>query len=1578
MSDTLQQEKMKPHDVFKELQTCEKDIPIFRKLIRTAHDVPYARESVREWQPILTHLLTEIISNNSELGNDRVFLACHAFHALLSIQCDLQFVRSSMIDFQRLDSRDLRFLGKQYTVSDLELFKLLNVYGYLQVSQKDVLEMSSEYDVYQIMFDVIYRNCIRYTRHTYLSYKVLSMWLNKRLKNTFDGRFLDKRDHVLEQKLEAIIFSNWSNALANLSKQNAEIFNTYLRIMSQKYNKTFVDRVCNICLTDMSWQNEKKYVILAEIFQVLDKGDIMKHRSSVSYGLCNSLTRNSLRCGGTKLYLTISKKLNEAEWKKMFGKAMKFVIDRWESGKHEDHNALQSLFQYWLEPTIETYRDIVRFLWKLCDNTRGYFFRSHLQRIAAKVRVKLPQMHDVDQYINDKEEIVRLNAFAVLCERFVELTEINKDKDRFLLIKQFLWFNANTATILMREGIIKYFGILCANIFKAIGKADCAQSIFEFLEWLHEYFLDCFEIGSCYQRKILALNLNKTLLSFTNKNPNKTHDRFSRRKKAFFSCDSVINEYLKTTDSWRFTNKESFVLLLRLVLDSALDVRQLAATLILEYFEESALSITEKSILYNCAWEYCNSSKFYEIESGAILIKIIVHWAQPFNSKDAAAIFSDNEHNDILAYSSYSEFLLNEAKRQLAQMKSDILKAIVENRPFYGVLTALLAVAFRGGTEDWVLKPNFTEEILNLLEDAVDFFLSTFSTKASNTVYSSSFAEMGLAIDEKIKTSEIEDIDYDELQLSSAHQVLISCIWMSLKISCEIASEIGILMQSDAQVKRSMDIIVTVLLKCRHKGVVECAGVAIANLSRCLYNKKEYCELPQTHLTCLLEEDTGKSLHLTRRGAGLSIMFHRLVVSDTRKERPAVHLAVRTLLHALENFSVAAVRNVEAGEESPWAKRLHFLRALVADKEIHPQLVPYMEDICLACFKYMKSDVWIVRNASLQLYGAVVPRLVGQCTRKGDETFDFGDGYSFNHFVTHYPTLTSRMWAQLRDVSEIRGTSNAALRAYSSVVQTLIVLSKLSTGNCDLVDYPARVVATKFKRLLLVFLGNPMIHVRQLAAKAYTALTPFISINGYVDTDESNNSEIDAIRKKLLSSSDVNVVHGCLLTCGYLREKFIHDARNISPLYEETQEDYGKVIWTANFGPNRYLSILEAWHNIRQDEKAAQPCWILETLFLRESHPSSRVTDRPSFLYDLPIIEYVVSSQKFQPGFFQFVGYSVQLHAAYLKSLVANGCKFDFDLEAIRNILNSSCAEQGVEFLRNLSHCVFLLEFILKYLLSIRSNCHPLLLDEIIAFTLRTIKHASLETHVLEFDETIEEFNEMAVASPNVARVKNSLILAFSKRETLLNEVLSHVSDICINERQSVRLTAAEYIQLALHRFAQLVCDNKLTVTRCCLILMKDEIAEIREMVSTSLQKHVPHVGSTSRRLQHEELVYQRLLSDVIRRHVANGSVDFVRYFTHAIRDGDSSVTIENPFHHNDSIFHKEEFKFLNVCFLHDPSAGYRSEDSSDVIRAIQTRRFRTLQEKAGFSYDDLRAVLYLKEIDYMVRKRNAIIQQWK
>ncbi|XP_072743363.1 uncharacterized protein [Anoplolepis gracilipes] len=1557
---------MKLDDTFNELQNCQDDIPIFRKLISTTslHD-PCTGKSVKECQKILTYII-EIVSSNSELGNERVLLACHAFYALLSTHCDPLCLKDTVMHFQKLDSHDLCFLERWYTVSDLKLFKLLNAYGYLLTNRK---KMHLEYDAFLLMFDVIFENCMKYTRYSYFAYKVLYVWL-KKLKQITDMRFWYKDNCILERKLEAIIFSNWSNALNDICKQNAQIFNMYLRIMSMKYTESYTSYILSDCILNIPWQNEIKYIILTEIYQVWDiaGATINKHL----YDLCISLTKNSLRPASTKLYLTILRKVSEDEWKKSFGEIMKLIINRWDSGEHEDHNALQSLFKYWLEPTIEKHRNILLFLWKLCGDLQGYFFRSHLQRMAAKLRIELPGTHEMDHYTNNKEEIVRLNAFVVLCYRAADMIDVKNEVDPFFQLKQFLWFNANAATIFMREGIMKYFKILCSNVLKVISiKAVDVRSISEFMEWLHEYFLDCFEIGSCYQRKILALNLYKILLSFTNGN---SHDSCAHHRECLRYI-TAIDKHLKTTNSWKFTDKDSLFLLLRLVLDSALDVRQLATTLILEYFEKDILSVTEKRILYNCAWEHCNSSKFYKIESGAALVKIMAHWL-PLNEhhEDVDSTFSHSEYNNILAYSSYSEFLLYEAQCQLAQMKCDILKAIVQNRPFYGVLTALLSITFRAGPENWILTLQFTEEMLNLLKEATNFFLSMF-TKASDTVYSSSFAEMGLAIDEKIKTSEIETSNnYDELQLSPAHQVLISCIWMSLKVSCEIVSEIGMLMQSNAQVKDSMDIIVTVLLKCRHKGVVESAGVAIANLARRLYGRKEYSELPRTYLASLLEkENAEKLLYLTRRGAGLSIMFHRLVVSDNRRDRPTVHFAVQMLLRSLKDFSMTAVREVEPGQDSPWAKRLYFLRTLVVDKEMHAQLVPYMEDICLTCFEYMKSDVWTVRNASLQLYGAVVPRLVGQCSgRSLDEELDFGYGYSVNHFVTHYPTLASRMFTQLRDVSKIRGTSNAALRSYSSVAYILVLLSKLSTSGCYLDDYPAAIVfITKVKLLLLCsFLGNPMMYIRQLAAKVYTAFTP---VKNICETD-------DAIAKVTICQ-DINMSHGYLLTYRYLLKKLIYNFKDTQHFFAENYMGNG------SYWKYQYAFISEIWNNMYEQKEAAQPCYVLETLFLQESpllSPMSLFYKELYFEPSLPIIECIVSSQKIQPGFFQYIGYRTRLYAMHLKLHVEFDWPAIFDnpdeRQMIHDILNSNCAEQCIEFLNGLSHCVYLLEFILKYLISMsNNNRHQLLFDETVTFTLNTIKHASLKSNELEFDKVIEELNETTDSS--MIRVRNSLILAFSKSETLINQTLLYVFNVCMNEKQSVRLTAAEHIELTLYRYVELGNSNRLTIKRCCLILLKDEIPEIREIVSTALQRqrmfeHV--VDSTICHVQHEEIAYQQLLSDVIRlESIADDDVDFIRYFTRAVhKNVDFNATIENPFKHDDSSFYREESKFLNMCFFLYDASNDNHDDHLDATYAIQARHFRKLREKAGFRYDDLQVVLYLKDMEYLARKRDIVVQQ--
>lgn len=160
----------------------------------------------------------------------------------------------------------------------------------------------------------------------------------------------------------------------------------------------------------------------------------------------------------------------------------------------------------------------------------------------------------------------------------------------------------------------------------------------------------------------------------------------------------------------------------------------------------------------------CNSFKFCQVESGACLLKILTDL--------------DSTNN---TYMRYSKILLHKAQQQFQHIKQDILKSIVGNSPLYGILTAISNVSFSTLQNQC---SNYAKDILDLLEDIVDYFISVLSSKANNTEISSSFAEMGLAINETIKNSELEeDYLYDEQNLSPAHQLVLSCIWLSLKVS---------------------------------------------------------------------------------------------------------------------------------------------------------------------------------------------------------------------------------------------------------------------------------------------------------------------------------------------------------------------------------------------------------------------------------------------------------------------------------------------------------------------------------------------------------------------------------------------------------------------------------------------------------------------------------------------------------------------------------------------------------------------------------------------------------------------------
>ncbi|CAK9832236.1 Thyroid adenoma-associated protein homolog [Anthophora retusa] len=1185
---------------------------------------------------------------------------------------------------------------------------------------------------------------------------------------------------------------------------------------------------------------------------------------------------------GTKVYLAIVKKLNENDWKKAFGDIMNYLFHHWESVESENHNALQLLWRYWLEPVIKKYRNILSYLWELTVDIKTHFLRSHLQKIGCKMQVVLPQQPSVECYIYRNKEIVRLNGFAINCYRAIEI--YNEKKDRFFTIRNFLWYNANSTTVYMRDKIVKYFKVFYANVLKMCDReTDCIDDVYYITHWLHEFLLICIEQGSCYQRHILE-------------------------------------KYLQKTGKWEFTNERSLFILLELVSNSASDVKQIATSLILNYFDKNILCIETKkySLFYN-ALEKCNKWKTYDAEGGAALMLIVANWLPSEENPKLLHILSED-------FSKYSDYLLAAAVYQLHIMKASMNTAVITGKPFYGVMTALLNIAFQNGMESSYLTLEFIEKLLDVLEDAVDLVLPRLSMK-SNKEYSTFFTETELAIDTAIKSFELEDND-----LIPENNIYVSItILMCLKISCKIACEVGALMYTDKTVRRSINIIVTILLRCVHKGVAEAAATAIGRLTRCLCKELKYSDLPKIHISRILEHSSTVYLKTTKRVSVLSLMFHEIVVNDVRKDRPLLHFAIEKLLNFLENDDILEYTKEKGLPDSPRTRYLHFLWTLVADKVTQAQLSPYMEKISLICFKNLQSNIWTVRNTSLQLFNSIASRLVGQ---NSDGQLDFGNGYSINHFLTHYPVLADYITKEFQRFLSVFKKCPTALYLHSNVVHILILLSQFSSTGCNLIDYSSQKYVSQVKYFLCMLLESPVLYVRLSTAKAYAALTDFLQIE----------SEIEQLKREISSCRNRNLIHGYLLTMKFLKEKFSVEMESIK-LCSDVNKQYKKREFEQRGNVSRLQDISRIWNNISKEDNNSQLCYELETLLLQLQEP---FTDE---IYIFNENESLLSSEKMKLGFSQFIDVSTKLYADYINRTN------NINIDILQKILNSPCIDQTVSFINHVSPSTRIMRIVLEHFLSNEDNCNELVSTTINNYVLKTLKRCPLS----DLKETVENlFIKIQALRNKHSQKLKWILLIFSRDMKMIYKTLHYYTfSFTTHPTEYMRRSAMTFMEISSRRFAELSKECRLIILYGCLILLKDEVSEIREAIVESLRMYVLQTINTKYDgiLEHGEHIYQKLLFEVIAgRSNFRGEKDmnryFIQFFTSDLRSNLSQIIQYQSYQDCNlatGYFYREEWMFLSLCFYYrkqrhrhnecstgDDTLECNSENNLDIVNNIE------------------------------------------
>lgn len=119
----------------------------------------------------------------------------------------------------------------------------------------------------------------------------------------------------------------------------------------------------------------------------------------------------------------------------------------------------------------------------------------------------------------------------------------------------------------------------------------------------------------------------------------------------------------------------------------------------------------------------------------------------------------------------------------------------------------------------------------------------------------------------------------------------------------------------------------------------------------------------EKYLTGLLSSELQSDISLTRKGAGLTILFYKLIAGDTRSEKPLLKLAIETLMKSLMLDSSRAKLKIEEASnyDDACTLHLHFLKTLVADKQLQTHVAQYLERISLCCLEYLSSKVFAIR-----------------------------------------------------------------------------------------------------------------------------------------------------------------------------------------------------------------------------------------------------------------------------------------------------------------------------------------------------------------------------------------------------------------------------------------------------------------------------------------------------------------------------------------------------------------------------------------------------------------------------------------
>ncbi|XP_058985766.1 uncharacterized protein LOC131805974 [Musca domestica] len=712
---------------------------------------------------------------------------------------------------------------------------------------------------------------------------------------------------------------------------------------------------------------------------------------------------------------------------------------------------------------IEQREELFKMIWKelaakdICDDSTKNYRYVLLHTIFAKEILQTSSEYFTklgDEYLNNYPHYVLESQLVI--HKFVvdNLNNLNIENClRFFV--DFARSHMNVENAQFRNTILAKMAIIINHIAKLYSRNnaenDLEYSVVEFFQNLQNDV----EFGisqEAYQPKIYGLKLLEILVRSLY---GETVTR--NTKNCCLKHNQILAEFLKQNgvfDADKICNNLFQLLNDPCGFDDALDLIVNLIGIIRSKNENIALQAVER------AMECCNVNDVDEANLSFLYARVAVQ-----NSEDNDLIFKHTLGGIKKRLPVFEEDPLFVCKTKGWHLYSSInvLNEFVQNKPI-------------------LFLDNFVD-ILNTIENIELMILNMLNIcnnkSETEELSAASFEDMDKSLEILVAQSKFICENHEQLR-----KYLLMSFWLTLKSCCDLAASMAeIVVPSQSYegkldfLQRCINISVIVLTKCRHKGAIEAAGVTIGKITKCVTsqlpeNSPEY-ELFHTYLQQLYDCGGKREVSTTRRGAGFSIMFLHIVKNEDNRGRPILRKVMQNLLMATKNDNTALDSSFNCDRIE--ALHLHFLCVLVRDTELREAMSKYYNDIMMTAVTHIDNPEWTVRNAALQLLGALVPKIVGQ-----RQATEFEEALPWEPSEVTFCEITRKFNLSYE---YILNYCLAEKTATGSIILFLEFLHKVEYIHKQETTAPKKV--EEFRELMWSLLRHPCEKVRKLSAKCF-------------------------------------------------------------------------------------------------------------------------------------------------------------------------------------------------------------------------------------------------------------------------------------------------------------------------------------------------------------------------------------------------------------------------------------------------------------------------------------------------------------